>query len=176
MGKVAHAVPKAQVINDRILANDRENLTALDKMEQRIADMRTNPDFQHPANAEKLYALSDKVTTQKAVLEEEIAGREQLQKALLEKDDASAKQARDKLKAIRAAHVKDYGKGQSVIVCQKCVGRQLRSIHRVQTPATPEAMADTVSLPVPKGFAVVAKKRGRSRVLVRIAPTLTTPD
>lgn len=145
MGKTVQVVPAAQRLNERMLGNDRAALGAIASSQQKIAAMRANPDFQHAENTARLDALSEKLGTQKAALEEEIAAREELRDALVAKDKDAAAKARGKLKAIRAGHAKDYGKGESVVVCQECIDRKLHAIRKVRTPATPEAMTDLVT-------------------------------
>ena len=145
MGKVSQAVPSAQRINDRLLASGQANLQALEGAEQRIARRRLDPQYLHPENSAKLDALALQVAAQKAVLADEVAAREALHTALLGKDKDAEQQARADLKALRAGHTKDYGKGQTVNVCEPCIDKKLASMRKVRAPQSPEAMSDLIT-------------------------------
>lgn len=145
MGKVSKPVPSPESINARMLDGCRANQRALDDASQRIDAKRLDPAYAHPENAKKLDAIAQQVTTQKATLQEEIAAREKLADALKAKDKAAEQQARADLKAIRTAHAKQYGKAQTVTVCEPCVDRKLAALRKVRTPDSPEAMADLVT-------------------------------
>ena len=145
MGKASHSVPGGEAVNNRLLQSGERNLEQLRQAEQRIATRRLDPEYQHPANRERLDALAAKVEEQQAVLAEEIDIRQELAEAIKSEDKVAQQIARDKLKALRVAHSSDYGKSASVSVCVKCIDKKLAAAKKVRKPESPAAMSDLIT-------------------------------
>lgn len=140
-----NTVPSAKNLNSRLLSSAENNLVALNRANQRIAEMRESPDYDHADDRQQLDSLANDLAIKRAALEGEIQARRDLDQAFRAKDKDAIKSAKNKLKDNRNAYAQIYGNKRSVEICQRCIDKKLSRIHKVRRPTTPDQMMDTIT-------------------------------